>query len=55
MVIIESIISGPKQGHSSCFALRTNAIHNPTLEFLHCWVAMTLNPKIDVRTIELMS
>lgn len=30
---------------------RTNNIHNPTLRFMHRWLAMTLFPRLDIHTI----
>ena len=39
-------------GQESCSAPRTNDIHNPTLRFLHKWIAMTIHPRSDTRTVK---
>src|SRR6187551_2533119 len=38
-------------GNTNCHAPRMNSIHNPTLRFMHKWVAMTVFPRADIRPV----
>jgi len=42
-----------KTGQTKCDAPRTIDIHNPTLRFIHCWLAITLFSRADARIVKI--